>query len=364
VQYSGGYSEIYQKTTNSIAARRLPGMAVAYESMTTEYAHAGAVVPLDPYLADPETGLTGQERADFFPVVLETNRYAEFDGAMLSFPFTKSVLMMYFNRDVLAKAGFDAPPATWEAFLAQCRKVKEVTGKPAYAVDVDASTMDGVIFSMGGDVYADGETLFDQPHAVRAFELFETLAKEELAYQIPPGSYDDRLALAAGDIAFSFRSSSHRAYVAEGFDGDTASWGMARIPQADPEQPRTVLYGANVCVFKTTPEQQQTAWEFIRYFTSPEVTARWAVETGYLPIRKSAAQQPALQAFWEEAPQNRAAFDCLDFAVSEPNVGGWQEVRDLIERAQTVVLLGRQTGQEAARELKEKADAVLAGYGS
>ena len=87
---------------------------------------------------------------------------------------------------------------------------------------------------------------------------------------------------------------------------------------------------------------------------------RWALGTGYLPIRKSAAQDARMQAFWEEWPYNKAPFDCLDFARSEPNVPGWQEVRELIENALAGVLTGVKTAEQAAAELKQGADAVLA----
>lgn len=359
-QYSGGYSDIFRKVSSSIQARRLPAMAVAYESMTIEYAQAGAIVELDPFVADPEIGLDADDLADFFPVVLDTNRYVDADDKMLSFPFCKSVLMMYYNRTVLGEAGFEAPPATWKEFLAQCRAVKAATGKTPVAVDIDASTVDGMIYSMGGDVVRDGKTLFDAPESLGVFSLYETLAKEKLCYQIPPGSYDDRDAFAQDEIAFFFRSSSHRTYVADSM-GLTDRWGMARIPQADPAQPRTVLYGPNVCVFRTNAEQERRAWEFVKHFTSPEVNVRWALNSGYLPIRRSAARDPRIQEFWAEWPDNRASYDCLEFARSEPNIAGWQEVRDLIETAVTGVLTGERTAEAAVQELKTKADAVISG---
>ena len=72
-------------------------------------------------------------------------------------------------------------------------------------------------------------------------------------------------------------------------------WGMAPIPQADPAHPHTTLFGPNITVFRTTEDQQRTAWGFIKYFTSAKVSVRWALATGYLPIRKSAA---SLLATW------------------------------------------------------------------
>jgi len=362
-QYSGGYSEINRKVSASIQARTLPAMAVGYQSMTVEYVLAGAVTELDTFISDPAIGLSSADLADFFPAFIETNRYPDFGGKMYSFPFCKSVLMMYFNKRVLQEAGISAPPATWAEFLEQCRQIKAKTGKFAYAANIDASTIVGMIFSMGSDVVDGRTTLFDSPAALEVFELLETLAKEQLAYHIPPESYDDRDAFAQDRIAFVFRSSSHRAYVDRLMENARDRWGMARIPQKDPANPRTVLYGPNISIFKVPEEQQRRAWEFVRYFTSRDVTVRWALGTGYLPVRKSAAEHPDMKAFWDEWEYNRAAFDCLPFAISEPNLGGWQEVRDLIEKAETAVFTGKLTAAEACRDLKKNADGVLKNFG-
>ena len=360
VEHSGGYSDIFRKVTVGIQARALPSMAVAYQSMTAEYVEAGAVLALDDLVKDPAAGLSQEELDDFFQVVIETNKYPKFGNRMYSFPFCKSVLMLYFNRSVLAEAGLEGPPETWDAFLDQCRQIKAKTGKCPFAVSVDCSAVAAMIFSRGGEMVSGATTLFDSPESMRVFNLLETLAKEELAYQITPGTYDDEVAFAADEVAFAMRSSSGRTAVTLMMQGDMSRWGMAMIPQEDPDAPATVLFGPNICIFDTTPEQQRTAWDFAKYFTSPEINARWALGTGYLPIRKSVAHNPAMKAFWAEWEYNRAAYDCLPFAKSEPNLAGWQEVRDLVEKAETQILSGMKSAREAVTELKQQADAVLA----
>ncbi len=360
VERAGGYADIFRKVSASIQAGVLPAMAVSYEPMTSEYIPTGAAVALDPYVQNPEMGLPPAELEDFYPAMLESNRFSGHDGRMYSFPLYKSVLMLYFNRKVLEAAGLGAPPATWEEFLAQCRRIKQATGKPAHAVNVDCSTINGLIFSMGGEVFRNGETLYDSPESVAVFELYETLLREGLAYATPPGSYDDNVALAKGQIAFTLRTSSARSDVRLMMRDGIDHLGMARIPQKDPARPATVVYGPNVTLFNTTPEQIQTAWAFVKWFTTPEVSARWSAETGYLPVRRSALDQPVLQGLWAEWDTAREPFDCLAFARGEPNIAGWQQVRDLAARALSEVLAGTRTGREAAAGLKRDADRALA----
>jgi multiple sugar transport system substrate-binding protein len=356
--YAGNYGEIYRKVIAGIRAKSLPAMAVAYENMTAEYAQSNAVIPLDPWLEHPESGLTKEELDDFFPSMLNTNRFAEFDGALLSLPFTKSVLVLYYNKRVLREAGLDSPPKTWDEFLVQSRQIKEQTGKFALSFDVDCSTINGILFSMGGTILHDGITQYDSPESINTFSLIERLFEEKLAYQNPPGTFNDETALGNDEIAFILRTSSNRPYLENLFE-DHDAWGIAPLPQADPDNPKTVLYGGSICIFDTTPEQQEAAWKFARYFTSTETTVQWALGTGYLPVRRSAAQDPKMQAFWKSWPDNRVAFDCLEFAIPEPNISGWQEIRNRVEQAATEIINSMSTSQDAALRLKNDADNII-----
>lgn len=359
VEHTGGYGDIYQKAIASIQAGTLPAMSVAYESMVVEYADRGAVVDLRPFFDDSLRGFAAEQREDFLPSIVEACYYPEYGGAMLSFPFTKSVLVMYVNETVLREAGIDDPPATWEAFLAQCRRVKAATGKPALSFDIDPSAFNGFVFSMGGILIEDGVSHYDGEASVRALRLLETLAKEKLLIQNPPRTFNDQIAFGNDEIAFAFRPSSSIPYF-EQTKGGRDGWRVMPIPQADPSSPGTVLYGANLTLFNTTPEQIDTAWSFARFFARPDVMARWCAGSGYVPFRRSAAAHPALAGAWAEWPSARVPFECLEFAQAEPRVHGWQEIRAEIEHALTAVVTGMQSADAAAAALKANADRILA----
>lgn len=359
VETTGNYGEIYQKTLGGIQARQLPAMAVSYESMTAQYAAMGAVAPLDRHIGDPERGLPPEVLEDFFPAVLESNRYAEEGGAVLSFPFAKSVLVLYANHRVLREAGIAAPPKTWEEFLSQSRAIKASTGKHAYAISVDCSTISAMIFSMGGEVMVDGVLQYDQGPAVAVFELLETLIAEDLAYQIPARTFDDETAFAADRIAFTLRTSAGSANLAAAMGGKNDDWSMNPIPQADPARPATILFGPNVTLFQVGAQQEAAAWAFTKHFTSRDVMVSWCLATGYVPIRKSVASDARMQAYWAAWPPNRVPYDALTYARTEPNARGWQPIRKLVEQAETAVLAGLSGGRKAALSLQQEAQAML-----
>lgn len=362
LQYCGGYTDLYRKMRAAISGRSTPDLAVAYESMVAEYAGSGVIVDLDRYVAHPQYGLSADEFSDIFPGYITTNRFEEFDGKLLSFPFTKSNLMLYYNLDMIRKAGFKGPPETWADFISQCRIIGRVIGNPPYALSVDPSTMDGMIYSYGGELYTSTESgkrsLFDSAETLKAFKLIEYLAANKLAFQINPGTYDDRSAFAARRVAFMIRSSTSRPYLQDMIKGKF-DWGLSPIPHGIGSEPVTVMFGANICMFKSTPAKELAAWRFIRYFTSPAVTARWAVETGYLPVRKSAAAIEPLKSFLDASPRNRAAFDAIPIARPEPNIAGWQEIRTQLDAAETAVVTGLKKADEAVEELVKRANRTL-----
>jgi multiple sugar transport system substrate-binding protein len=344
-EYQGRYDDLHRKIRAVIAAKSLPALSVAYESHVSEYMANGVVRPLDDLVKDPEVGFKEDELADIHAQYLEANRFPQHQNQLLSFPFTKSNLVLYYNKTLMET---------------QAAALSKLVGGPAYAFTADPSTLDGLIYSQGGQVLApDGQqTLFDQPPTVRMLELLQrmhaggTLLNVTRADDIP-GLF------VAQKIAFATDSSSNRANL-EAQVGAQFQWDVAVIPHAKDVEPVTVMYGPNICLFKSTPEQEREAWKFVRYFVSPPVTARWARETGYLPIRKSAVELPEMKEFYGKNPRAWHVYEVLPLAKGEPNVVGWQEVRDQLRDSARAALAPGARPAEIAGRLKTKADQILA----
>jgi ABC-type glycerol-3-phosphate transport system substrate-binding protein len=358
-EFQGSYGDLSKKIRAASLAGALPALTVAYDTQVTEYMQGGSVIPLDPLVSDPTSGFSEAELQDFPKIYLEGNRYPQFSDQLLSFPFTKSNLVLYYNKSLLAKSGFTVPPRTWSELERQAAVITTATRKPALSFASDASTLDGMIFSYGGDVLSPGgkSTLFDQPATVRVFELLQRMAK---AKTLAEASGDDAPAMFGSQLsAFTITSSAGRAAMEERV-GSTFDWDLAIIPHGEGASPVTVAYGPSVCIFKTTPEKQAAAWKFVRYFVSPEVTARWARETGYLPVRKSSVKLPEMVEFYRKNPRAQHVYEVLQHARAEPNVLGWGEVRTELEKAASRVIGTGTSPSAAAVELKQTADKILA----
>ncbi|MFN3648365.1 MAG: ABC transporter substrate-binding protein [Armatimonadota bacterium] len=357
--FQSGYNDLLQKARAAVQAKRLPAMTMAYEAHVTEYMRSGVVRPLDDLIADPEIGFSESELSDIPEPYLQSNRYPEFEGKLLSFPFTKSTLVLYYNQELLEKAGFSRPPVTWEELERQAAAISRQLGAPAYGFTADASTLDGMLFSRGGHpLTEDGQrTRFDEPPMVETLAMLQRMRQAGTLLEAPA---DDVGSLfLAQRCAFATETSSMRSFMEEQV-GDRFRWDVALLPHAQAAEPATVMYGPNVCLFRGSPEQEREAWKFVKYFVSPPVTARWARETGYLPIRRSAVELPEMREFYRDNPRALTIWHTLPVARPEPNVIGWQEVRSLLEDSARAVVSGKMEPRAAALELKRKSDQALA----
>jgi len=368
-EYQGNYTQLYQKILAAIQAGSPPDVAVAYESQIADYMKANAVIPLDTYVkALPKASLD-----DIFTGYIETNKFPQYKNQMLSFPFTKSLLVLYYNEDMLKEAGQRVPtadkPFTWDEFekaVMACTK-KDASGKVVQyglTVGLDASTIDGWIYSRGGKLLNDDNTKvrFNEKPGVDAFALIDRLFKGSYAYQTK--GYDYQADFGNKKVAMFFGSSTGRPFVKDALtDKDTKKerfkWGITVIPQSDPAKPVTVMYGANVTVFKTTPLKEAAGWEFIKWFTDTPQSVKWSITSSYMPIRKSAAQNADLIKAWETDIQGKQAFDVIQYSRPEPNVRGWQDIRTILEDALQSVMSAKSTPQEAMDAAAAKANKAL-----
>ena len=117
------------------------------------------------------------------------------------------------------------------------------------------------------------------------------------------------------------------------------------------------IYGASVSIPKTTPERELAAWLFVKYFTSPEVQAKWAKVSNYFPVRKSVAE--GLAEYFKENPAYKTAFDLLPYGKFEPPVPGYDFVRDKVGDAMAAIANGADV-KSTLDQLTKEANDILA----
>ncbi|MBI3973966.1 MAG: extracellular solute-binding protein [Chloroflexi bacterium] len=378
---SADYTFLHQKNMAALSAGTPTDFSVAYENMVADYMRGNGCVNFDDYIKDKTLGLSKESFEDIFPAYLEGLRFPQYGNQLLSFPFTKSLVVMYVNEELLQRANVKGIPKTWDEFAAAIQQVSRndasLVVDPNLGAVADpnrrrtygwgnyasASTINAWAYSRGGTMLtADNKQVrFTEVPFLESFQLTEEAFKRGHAYNPPRGA--NEIDFASNRMAFIMQSSTGRPFFQRTMKDngrENMAWRIANIPQKDPSKPATVMYGGNIAIFRTTPIKQAASWAFIKWFTERDQNVEWSIVSGYMPVRRSAAESPRLKAHWEkDDPRGKDAFEINRHAKLEPNVRGAQEIRPVIQKALQAVMDGKTTSKAALEEAAREANLIL-----
>jgi sn-glycerol 3-phosphate transport system substrate-binding protein len=121
--------------------------------------------------------------------------------------------------------------------------------------------------------------------------------------------------------------------------------------------------GGNFHISKSAPQaQQEAAYKFVRWATTPERAAQWCVDTGYVAVRKDAFETPALKKYVAEFPAAAVARDQLEFAVAELSTHENQRVTKALNDGLQAALTGTKPPEQAMKDSQAEAERILARY--
>ncbi|WP_246148482.1 ABC transporter substrate-binding protein [Nonomuraea turkmeniaca] len=248
---------------------------------TAEFAENGWIIPL-------ERGLFPLDR--FLPPVVETAIYKD---KLWAVPYTSNAGLLYYRTDLVKK-----PPRTWAELREQSREIRkkhDIEGYAGQFLAYEGLTVNfsEAVQSAGGQILSrDGtEVTFDPAKGEIALDFLLQGLREGW---IPKASLnykeeESRLAFQEGELAFA-RNWPHAYGPAKAKLGDKL--GVTRLP--GPNGPgSSTLGGANLAI-SAFSKHQQTAQEFIRYFTSLENERRVLTEGSFPPVWTELYDDPDL----------------------------------------------------------------------
>jgi multiple sugar transport system substrate-binding protein len=358
--FQGRPNELSQKIQSSFATTpsNNPVLATVYENWTSDYVTKGLMDAVEDHFGGPD-GLSEEEQKDIVEVFREGNSW---NGKMITMPFNKSVYLLYINMDRLAKAGFTTAPKTLAEFkdaVSKCTEREDGRIK-TYGLGVaPASEAFTTIYyaSNGSYMDASGNPAFDNPTAVSALTFLRDLQYPEKQLYVSTDYMD--APFGNQQIAMYIYSSASFPYNARSV-GDRFKWAVAPIPQAEGVEPRYLMQGTNIGIFKNRPEaERKAAWKFIKFLTSTKNCAVWETQTGYMPIRYSVLKEPKMVEYMEKNPRYAAASVLVleNKGKQEPNLAVWEGARqDLGLMVDQVLSKGADPKTVLADTLKKTVD--------
>lgn len=356
-EHQGDYDDLHAKVQAAFAAGDAPEVSDLEIASTGVFARSGMLQELTAYAERDKDQL----QLDDFNPGLMGNAYV--DDKLFGLPFMRSTPILYKNVTMLKDAGLDPEgPKTWDELEQYSRVLKE-KGKIGMTVPADIWFYEALVAQSGGQMLSeDGKSAaFNTPEGVAPVEFWKKLFSEGLI-KIPVG--DEAGATAEKDFAnqmsaFKFASTA----------GVTGSLEIAKgngFELATAFMPANVSYGVPtggcqlVMTSKSTDEEKEAAWEFIKWMTSKENTIYQHKHVGYLPTRLSAVESEELKTHFAEHPQFKVAVDQLEYARPRPMENAYPEVTKIVKEAIEKAILDPKTApQDALNEAAEKANKLL-----
>jgi sn-glycerol 3-phosphate transport system substrate-binding protein len=369
------YDDVQDKFRAGLSTGRLPDVAQFSENMLQQAIDSQAILPAQACIDADD-----YDTSDFLPRVID---YYTVEGTQWALPFNTSNPVLYYDQAAFRDAGLDPedPPATLEEVREASEQIKESLGYPyGFALKMDAWFFENWV-AKANAFYVDngngrkgraGAVRFDKKVGKQTFEWMAGMVEDGLAVTNPrlgPSQIDNYLAIGNREAAMTVDTTAALGTIAELLgQGDYAhvELGVAPLPGSD-KGGVSVGGGALYIVNESSPAKQAAAWEYAKFLNEPESIATWAAGTGYIPIRESAVELPAVQQRWAEIPGFRVAYDQLlggktNLKTTGPVIGPFQGVRAVIEEQEAAMLNNGKSPDAALRDAEREADAAIDDY--
>jgi multiple sugar transport system substrate-binding protein len=262
------------------------------------------------------------------------DQYTSADGKHYQVPWKSNPVMIFYNKDLLKKAGVDPnnpPLKTYAEFLATSRKIVKSGAAPSAIAPSPTSEFFQPWFdfyplyaaeSGGKQLVANGKATFDDTAGQSVANFWGTLYKEGLApkEKYNGDSFADKKAAMAivGPWAIPVYKD--------------INWGVAPVPTSSgmsADQIHTFSDAKNIAIYAAC-KNQGTAWDLAKFATSKAQDGKLLEATGQMPLRTDLAG--AYPAYFSAHAAYKTFGAQAARTVEVPNVVGsieiWQAFRD------------------------------------
>ena len=363
--YAGDYVQTIGKALTAMKGGDVPDMAILLAADIITLTDEDAVVAMDDLATEPEDKAW---LAAFYPAFMEN---AKLGGKTWAVPFQRSTPVLYWNKDLFKEAGLDPDkgPQTWDEMRAFAKKTtkKDASGNVTqWGLEIPSDGNTSWLFTglaTANDVRlvnVEGtKTNFADPKVVEALTFFRDLStvdavqpKGLTSWGAAPRDFLEK------KFAMIWTTTGNLSNIRK---NATFPFGVGMLPAKAHFGAPTG--GGNFYIFKgVSAERQKAAFEFVKWMTTPENSAKWSIATGYVATSPAAWATDAMKAHVADFPQAAVARDQLQHAVSEITVHEGQRVMKVFNDNLQAALVGTKTPEAAMKDAQGEAERILEDY--
>lgn len=306
-------------------------------------------------LVDVSARITEEMKKGVLPGAWTTVTY---DGKSYGMPWILDTKYLFYNKEILEKAGIKSPPKTWDELAEQAKIIKDKgllatpiswSWSQAEAAICDYTTL---VSAYGGDFIKDGKPAFQSGGGLDALNYMVTSYSSGLTN---PNSKefleeDVRKVFQNGEAAFALNWTYMYNMANDPKDSKVAGKvGVVPAPGVAGKSEVSAVNGSMGLGITTASKHPEEAWKFITFMTSQQTQNQYAKLS--LPIWASSYDDPEVTKGQEELIA--AAKLGLAAMYPRPTTPKYQELSTALQQAIQESLLGQAKPEDALKSAAE-----------
>lgn len=324
--YKGAYNDSLQATILAARQNKAPALVQIFE--------VGSQLALDSGMFQPVSSVKAVDFSDYIKPVIN---YYTINGKVNSLPFNSSSPVLYYNKDLMTKAGLNTatPPTTFGGVLRACAKVKVALPDTkcmsmalyGWFVEQWMSEQNALLFNnSNGRAGRATATTLNGAAGKKIFQFFKDL--QDKGYLTNTGKLadtDGTNAIFSNQRAvFTINSTADLGNQLAAAKTAGFQLGVSVLPIPDgTARNGVVIGGASLWIPKNISKAEaEGALDFALYLTNTKNMADWHKLTGYYPVRNSSITALRAQGWFTSSPLQITAFNQLLATKSNPASAG------------------------------------------
>jgi ABC-type glycerol-3-phosphate transport system substrate-binding protein len=321
-----------------------------------DYADKGYLFALDG-LAAGDSGFASR----YQPHLIKAGTWK---GKLYAVPMEGDVYILYVNKDLYTKAGFDVntPPKTWDEWLNVMKKINNPANR-VYGTVIQAKKdaappafLQAFFLANGANFFNDdySDVIFDNPKGIEAFKFFtELYTVNKLTPNPNEIGYNEQVTM--------FASGNIGTLMCHG-----VGWGVILAKNKDiadkvisfplPGAVKATAARGSVYVISSQTKQAEAVYDLAKFITNKENQLKFWDQGKVYPALLEALNSPNVM----NDPVGRTVLGEAANGVSAPLTPAWPQTSDALMNAITEAYLGVKTPEQALKDAAVTARKVLA----
>lgn len=315
------WTAAHQKLLTAFAGDATPDICQLGNTWIPEFVALDALEPLSLFISTSTV-----DPRDYFDGVWDTN---VLNGVPYGVPWYVDTRLFFYRRDLLAQAGFAAPPRTWPEWAQMLAAIKRLVGPDRYSVLLPLNEFEPLLvlaLQQEESLLREGGRWgnFRSKSFKRTLRFYRAIFERGWAPRVT-NTQISNVWNELGNGYYSFYLSGPwniGEFKRRLPPAQQGTWMTAALP--GPTGPGVSNAGGSSLVIYRASRRKAECWRLIEFLSRPDVQARFHALTGDLPPRRSTWSDAQLTA----DPYARAFREQLERVKPVPKVAEWERIME------------------------------------